>query len=677
MNLHIGVPHRHDAGRDDIQLLYNVTALQSQFYSSQNDLGPHVINQLSEVVYGENVPEVWGDFVTWPGNTRFGQNAENIAPIPYFDPASPTGRCANINPYGFSQPAVQGQCAAGTFSTVPAAARDAFWNNASIMKLQYQHNIGSTAYFRIYGYIFYSDWLQTSPLSYGTPFFGFGVTSYDYELESHTRGLAFSYANQINSSNLVTFDANYTTASTNRYNNNNFNNTVGTDATNLTNGTQCFAVYTGSVYPGGQVYQAGQPAPCNSSLTSGSFGDPTDKLLCSYSSYHCIASPPPGASWQVTYTGNSGFLNNVTPNFTVFSLQDLWNPTDRLNVDMGLRFEDYEYDLANTSNDGQSFWFLAGQNEFCYNPVTLAPYFIPEPPASGKPPIPFIGFDCPVDNSIPAHPVQTVHPNGQDGHLLLSNNYSPSLADYAFTPRVGATYTLNPDTVLRFSAGRYAQEPETYQVQYNAKDNNLAYDLFQAFWQYGYTTPKHDPLVQYSDNYDASYERRFKGTDMSIKVTPYYRYATNQVYSIGLPFGLSGGLNSGVERVDGFEMEFTKGDFDKNGLSFLLSYTYTNAAERWADYPGTTINPIDPYNQDIANFNGLTKAGGGSQCYESDRQGNVYPDPKLQIAQTRLQSTDHESVLLDVAAAAARSQRMVSRRPRFRLPIAQRTQRHR
>ena len=222
--------------------------------------------------------------------------------------------------------------------------------------------------------------------------------------------------------------------------------------------------------------------------------------------------------------------------------------------------------------------------------------------------------------------MQTVHPDGKDGHLLLSNNYPSSVANYAFTPRLGATYTLNPDTVLRFSAGRYAQEPETYQVQYNAKDNNLAYDLFQAFWQYGYTTPLHNALVQYSNNYDASYERRFKGTDMSIKVTPYYRYATNQVYGIALPFGLGGGLNSGVERVDGFETEFTKGDFSKNGLSFLISYTYTNAAERWNSYPGTSINPIDPYNQDIANFNGLTKAGGGSQCYENSN-GNVYPDP--------------------------------------------------
>ncbi len=299
----------------------------------------------------------------------------------------------------------------------------------------------------------------------------------------------------------------------------------------------------------------------------------------------------------MTYTGNSGFVNNVTPNFTAIALQDQWNPNDKLNVDLGLRNEIYEYNLANTSNNGQNFWFLAGQREFCYNPLTLAPYFIPTPPASGRPPIPFVGFNCPVDSSIPAHPVQTVHPDGKNGHLLLSNNYSPTVTDYAFTPRFGLTYTINPDTVLRFSAGRFAQEPQTYQVQYNAKDNNLAYDLFQAFWQYGYTTPKHNPLVQYSDNFDASYERRFKGTDMSIKVTPFYRYATNQIYSVSLPFGLAGGLNSGIERVAGFETEFTKGDFSKNGLSFLISYTYTDAAERWANFPGTSINPIDPYNQ--------------------------------------------------------------------------------
>ena len=620
INLHFGIPHRHDAGRDDVQVLYNVTALQTQFYSSQNDLGPNVITQLDQLSYGVTVPEVWPDFVTWPSGTRFGQSANGIKPVPYFAPSSPGNRCANINPYGFynGSPQIAGECPAGTYSAVPPDNRDSYWNNASIFKLQYQHNIGSNAYVRLYGYSFYSDWLQTGALGYGTPLFGFGALSYDYELESHTRGLAFTFADQLNSQHLLTLDANYVTAATNRYNNDNFNNAPTTLATNLTNGSECFAYKSGSL--DGEHYQQGQPAPCNSdpsgsTLTGGTFTSPEP------------GPTVPGASWQVTYTGNSGFLNTIEPNFTAVALQDQWNPTDKLNVNLGVRDEIYGYNLANTSNNGQNFWFIAGQREFCYNPQTLAPYFIPVPPASGKPPNPFIGFDCPIDNSIPAHPVQTVHPDGKDGHLLLSNNYPSSIADYAFTPSLGLTYTVNPDTVLRFSAGRYAQEPETYQVQYNAKDNNLAYDLFQAFWQYGYTTPLHNALVQYSDNYDASYERRFKGTDMSIKLTPYYRYATNQVYGISLPFGLGGGLNSGVERVDGFETEFTKGDFSRNGLSLLISYTYTNAAEKWNNYPGTSLNPIDPYNQDIANFNGLTKAGGGSQCYENDKAGNVFPDP--------------------------------------------------
>ena len=180
------------------------------------------------------------------------------------------------------------------------------------------------------------------------------------------------------------------------------------------------------MYPGGQVYKAGQPAPCNSSLTSGTFIKPQP------------AQAFPARTGRSRIPGNSGFINNVIPTFTTFALEDRWTPSDRLDVDLGLRDEIYSYELANTSNNGQNFWFLAGQREFCYNPATLAPYFIPAKPASGLPPTPFVGFDCPIDNSIPAHPVQTVHPDGQNGHLLLSNNYSPTLTDYAFTPTARA-----------------------------------------------------------------------------------------------------------------------------------------------------------------------------------------------------------------------------------------------
>ena len=262
VNLHIGIPHRHDPGRDDVQVLYNVTYLQTQFYSSQNDLGPNVITELSQLFFGPQypVPEYWPDFITWPTGTHFGQNPTGVKPVPYFDPASPGNRCANVNPYQTpgTPPVIAGACPGGTWSAVPAGNRDGVSNNAAIAKVQYQHNMGSNAYFRIYGYSFYSDWLQAGPLSWGTPFNGFGADSFDYELESHTRGLSGTYANQLSSQHLLTFDVNYITATTNRYNNTNFNNGLTTIATNLTKGNECIAWHGGRL--GGENYQQGQLA---------------------------------------------------------------------------------------------------------------------------------------------------------------------------------------------------------------------------------------------------------------------------------------------------------------------------------------------------------------------------------------------------------------------------------
>ncbi len=189
------------------------------------------------------------------------------------------------------------------------------------------------------------------------------------------------------------------------------------------------------------------------------------------------------------------------------------------------------------------------------------------------------------------------------------------------------TYTLNPDTVLRFSAGRYAQEPQNYEVEYNSLEPNLAAQLI-GFMPFGFFTPRHNAGAQFSNNFDASYERRFKGTDMSIKVSPYYRYATQQLYegvSIPTLFGVSPSFNAGTEKTSGVELLFTKGDFSKNGLSGMVSYTYTASKEKWDNFAGVPVNVVDPYNQDIANFNTLTQAGGGAPCYVNNRHAT--PDP--------------------------------------------------
>ena len=258
------------------------------------------------------------------------------------------------------------------------------------------------------------------------------------------------------------------------------------------------------------------------------------------------------------------------------------------------------------------------------------------------PPTPFIGFNCPVDNSIPAHPVQTVHPDGKDGHLLLSNSYPPSVADYAFTPQVGLTYTLNPDTVLRFSAGRIRARTARPIKSSTTRKTTTSPTIFSR--RSGSTATRRRSTirsVQYSDNYDASFERRFKGTDMSIKLTPYYRYATNQIYSIGAAVRagrrpeLAGSNASTASRSSSRKATSTR-----TACRSSLVHLYQRRREMGQLSRARAINPIDPYNQDIANFNGLTKAGGGSQCYENDIHGNVYPDPKLHAAQPEVQSAD-------------------------------------
>ena len=217
-------------------------------------------------------------------------------------------------------------------------------------------------------------------------------------------------------------------------------------------------------------------------------------------------------------------------------------------------------------------------------------------------------------------------PNGTDG-ILLTNDYPSSYTVAYVLPRISATYTVNPDTVLRASAGRYAQQPQNYEIQYNTLQPNLASTLL-GFIPFGYSSPLHEAQPQFSDNYDFSFEHHFKGTDVAFKVTPYYRYGTDQLYETpNLPsLGVSPSFNAGTLRVDGVELLLTKGDFSKNGFSGTFSYTYTNAAEKWNNYVNSTVGPVDQYNQDIEEFNALTKAGGGAPCYKPNGKGTPAPD---------------------------------------------------
>jgi Carboxypeptidase regulatory-like domain/TonB dependent receptor len=618
VNLHFGIPHKNDGGHDDIQLLYTSSAQYRQYYSGVDDSGLPYINGL--VKNGFIQQPQWPDYYTYKAGTQFLAPA-TTPPAAYYFPGSPTNRCANVT-------GVPQSCPDGTVAALPDDYRGGRWDTASIMKLQYQKNFGSNAYLRAFGYLFYSYTDRSDATGKGIGS-GFGATNYEYTLNSHTSGMQLDFGDQMSSTNLLTASANYLSSATLRLQNFNDFNTGGQQVSNLTNGQECFAFRTG-VAESGKVIAQGDPAPCNDPISQGDFESPTN----GQSQHPCTtgrigpATPAckDGASWLLTYTGNQGLVNNVSPAFTNLALTDDYRPTDKLDISMGLKYSLDNFTLGSTGQPGKDFWFTAAQNEFCYNPVTFNVVLIPQPPQDDSSVNPLPVKRCPIDRSS-GTPVQTVHPDGKNGHILLSNNYPPVYSQNYWQPRIGMTFTVNPNTVFRVSAGRYAQEPQNYEVQYNSEEENLASEIV-GFLPYGFDTPFHNAQPQYSNNYDISYERRFKGTDMSIKVTPYYRYATQQLdENVDIPTLLaSPALNAGTEVSDGVEFQFTKGDFNRNGVAAVFSYTYLNSVEKWNNYQGVPINAVDPYNQAIQEFNALTGAGGGSQCYVSN--SNTYrPDP--------------------------------------------------
>ncbi|HEV3089339.1 MAG TPA: TonB-dependent receptor [Candidatus Elarobacter sp.] len=608
-NFHIAIPHRNDGTRDDVQLLYNTSAQYRQYYSGLGDVSPGIASYLA--------PVSWPDRLTYPVGTPFLAPATTPV-IAYPFPGSPDTRCFNTTI------AVPGQCASGSPALLPANYRDARWDTQDVVKLQYQKNIGTSAYVRLFGYSQYSN-TNRSGASRRALGSGFGVSNYDYEVDSHKSGVDLQFGDQINAAHQLSGWLQYSAEKLLRINNFNYLNSSSTQTTNLTNGKQCFAASNGTAANGIDAFTAGAPAPCNDPITQGTFRRPTLGQAATCSS---AGTPIPaaacaaGASWALTYTGNQAGLNAVRPHAIAASLSDEWKPNDRLDINLGVRFVRDTYDMASTNTPGKNFWFAAAQREYCYNPSTLQPVFVPQPPQSQSKEIPYVSFNCPVDASS-GTPVQTVHPDGQNGHLLLSNTYDPTLTQSVFLPRVGLTFTPNRDTVLRFSAGRYWQEPQAYEVQYNSWEENLANQLI-GFFPYGFTTPRHDALPQYSNNFDFSYERHFPGTDTSLKLTPYYRWATNQLYTVSV-YGQSPALNTGIQRSQGIELQLTKGDFRRNGFAAVFSYTFLDSKEKWANFGGTNRNPVDVFNDYIKQYNALTQAGGGAPCYK--RTATAAPDP--------------------------------------------------
>jgi hypothetical protein len=626
VNLHFGVPRR-DGQRDDIQVLWSASAMQTFFYNSPIDNGPGIAqytlnNTGNPYVPGVNYP-AYSDATVY--NLPFGTQVNpgtGVLGTPYqlyYQPNSPQNRAA--------------------FSALPPNHQDLYHNDVGTGKIQWTHPFSDTSYMRVYAYSMFTDWNEDGPVSaFGYDFGTGSPVAPDYDLITHTAGGEIAFADQFNDQNLVQLTGNYITATTSRWNNTGFISPWYADS---------FTGCSASLEPGciaasspiGLVSQSGGTftcygigtmtvEPCITGFVSGT--NPAGYESHAYT--NATAGEPVitgaalagGAHYVSLWQGNAAAAwNQVKPQFFNANLSEDWRPNDKWLIDVAGRYDNYNYLLHNSSNIQNSFYAQILANYSCVNPATDHPLLTPL--ANGAPPPPAV-----VLTSAPC-PTGYVHPNGIGSDPLFTD-VSPSHYDmYYWSARFAATYTSDPDTVWRISAGRFTEPPLTAAVQYeNASGNNLG--QWGGFLGFGFLSPFHPIAGETSAQYDFSLEHHFRGSDVSFKLTPFYTYSSNWEQQSFIGPGYVTQVPVGVYRSYGVEFALQDGDFARNGLSGELTFTYTDAALKYQPLLGQ--DQVQQYNSAIGAYNcytssyyaantafcntqypNLAAAGGAAPCY--------------------------------------------------------------
>jgi outer membrane receptor protein involved in Fe transport len=555
VNLHFGIPHKKNSLRDDVQLLYLTSDVNLQYYSSANDFSPDIAG--CDCAFG---PLFWDDAYLYTGKLMSPIDASQLQQ--YFYPSSPHNRDFNN-------------------TLLPLSQRDTNDNGVAITKLQYQHTFSENAFLRVYGYTLYSNWFIDGPNSAAQPLYGAELA--DYEIPNHTYGVNLSLTDQISSKHLLTASGQYTGTNLQRYSAGFFTGGTSRPIALLldANNTTCFS-------------QSGTPEGCYFAVNNG------DVLGGSAINSGTIPAPPNGTQWVAVDKGLKANLNQVQPRFSGVSLTDQWRPNDRWTVNAGVRVENFKYLLGDTSpNDpARQFWFSRYNAEFCFGPTSTSPQMRT---GNGLGP-------CPA-GTLPLQPNGALGETAAAVYGPIVDKSGGDISTTRWQPRFGFTYTLNPDTVLRGSAGVYARPQNSSWVQYNTVQEDLASFIGGHFYSYGFNTPEHDIRPDTSYNYDISLEKRLHGTDWSFKVTPFYRRTRDQLQNFFIDplTGLESGLNVGQQTSYGVEFALRKGDFANDGWSGALSYTYTHSRIKYQNFPnGSARNVIDNLNSYIQDYNQYT-----------------------------------------------------------------------
>jgi Carboxypeptidase regulatory-like domain/TonB dependent receptor len=575
VNFHIGIPHGNDGLRDDVQLLYDNDEIFTTFLSSVNDEGLN--NWLATV---GSFPPYYLDGYGYRGPIGAFLPSNYLSRVtPYFYPSSPPHAFDGAIPDPYNQ-------------------RDRGYNGQSIFKAQYQKNFSPSAFMRVYGYSYYSDWIENGPMMSLQPYAYYD--SGDYEINSHTRGISANFTDQIDAQNLLELEGTYTTSRGARiYNEQMFqyDHAYGDAFAVLVNRDNPFS---GTCY---RYYANRTPQTVATTCSDGQAGGVIYGLLPSFLK---LSNPAPHGdvngvacgsgpcAYYVVENGAYGLNNTVTPYFAGYSLTDQWRPNDRLFVNAGLRVDNYSYVGAQTNTGAaRDFWFNAFNQDTCYDTQTLT--LVDRSALLGRG-----NWSTNAQQPCSSFGKQYVNANLQN---------VPGRFDYNIPqPRIGVTYTLSADTVLRASYGRYNEQPSAAYEQYNSLEQNLP-DTLAQFYSLGFTSPGHQVAPSISYNSDLSLEHHVHGTDMSFKITPFLRQTQAQIenFYINYTAGITSGLNAGYQTSSGFELAFDKGDFNRNGFAAQLSFAYTYATVKYSVLPnGSSV--ISPINSTIAQYNAYTSA---------------------------------------------------------------------
>jgi hypothetical protein len=584
-NFHFALPGKNGL-KDDVQILGGASMLKTFFYgTSPNDVGNGTANGFM-LANGLGPYDPATNFPTYVDaqvyNLPFGSKIAGVTPSIYYQPDSPSGRALN--------------------APLPLDQRYPIYNDTGILKAQYTHNFSDRAYARLMGYTFFSDWTQQNPTFAFSAANGFGIATsiaaYDYKLITHTAGAELQFADQLTDQHLLQFTTNVARANVVRFNNTGF--LAGASPTGLIarNGGAftCYEGATGAAVPCLEELSGSQRPGFPSARGTSVNPCPGTGGTCAVTG----AAAAAGAQWVTLWDGNAdGTYNTVGPRFLSSALTDEWKPNPKLTLNLGLKFDRFQYNLANTQRAANDFYTQVVQQYGCYDPATLEVTTAPLGPTSPPPANAVFSTTCPA---------------GFQHIGTQFTDVSPSTYVLQFLePRFSFAYAQSPDTVWRGSIGRFVEPPISASVQYDRKAGTVATSLAAAsFVPLGFFTPFHAIPAQSATNMDASFEHRFAGSDVSLKLSPYYRYTSGWQQQVIIGPNFVSQLPVGDARDYGLEFSLHRGDFNRNGLSWLMSYTYTHSRVTFKDEFGAGSSQLDRVNNAIQAYNAMTTE---SPCY--------------------------------------------------------------